>query len=419
MVNRLALVLLVSACSLSGDKTRCETQSDCLDGYTCNAGTCEHPTMSTCTPITCEGHCGVVDDHCEGTIDCGACPDHCTNSAKDPTETDVDCGGDCMPCAPGLRCAHTSDCTSGTCDVDTCRAGTWSTVAAMPTARTELAAVAAADGKIYVIGGRTGSSPSAVVEVYDPALDSWTSRAPMATPRYGFAAVLGSDGRIYTLGGEYTSVSNAGPSVVAEVYDPVTNAWASLPSLPGGRYHVAAAVAGNGVIYALAGFDGTTFHTLSSVATWQLGATSWTTLPDAMTTARNSHVAATLPDGRIYALGGQDNNGTELAAFEYFQPGSAGWSTLLAMPTARTSFAAAPLGTSLYAISGSRFSANTPYTRVVEVYDTTAHTWSQVTSIPNGRYGHAAVALGGRLYVLGGRREAGDANTAIVDVYTP
>jgi len=72
------------------------------------------------------------------------------------------------------------------------------------------------------------------------------------------------------------------------------------------------------------------------------------------------------------------------------------------MPTARTSFAAAPLGTSLYAISGSRFSANTPYTHVVEVYDTTARTWSQVTSSPSGRYGHAAVALGGRLYVLGG-----------------
>ena len=80
----------------------------------------------------------------------------------------------------------------------------------------------------------------------------------------------------------------------------------------------------------------------------------------------------------------------------------------------------AAIGSRLYAISGNRWnSASMSYTRVVEVYDAAATAWSQVTSIPSGRYGHAATTLGGKLYVLGGRREATDATTAVVEVYTP
>jgi N-acetylneuraminic acid mutarotase len=90
------------------------------------------------------------------------------------------------------------------------------------------------------------------------------------------------------------------------------------------------------------------------------------------------------------------------------------------MPTARKALAAAALGPLLYAISGSRYLiANQSYTRIVEVYDTRAPGWSQVTSIPSGRYGHAAASLGGKLYVVGGRREAENATTAVVDVFTP
>lgn len=417
-MRSLALVLLVG-CTLSGLKNQCETQADCLDGYTCTVGVCEKTVEPVCTPIACDGHCGTIDDHCDGTLTCGACPDHCANDAKDPSETDVDCGGDCSPCAPGLHCAQTTDCTTGTCDAGTCRTGTWSTVAPMPTARAELAAVSVG-GKIYAIGGMVGGSASNVVEVYDPAANSWTTRAPLGTPRYGLAAVVGSDDRIYAIGGNYTSVSNPGASIVAEVYDPTANTWTALPSLPVGRSELAAAAVGD-KIYAIGGYDGTTAHFLGSVAVWQVGGSSWTTLADPMTTSRSDHAVTAMPDGRIYALGGlHDFSSDELAAVEYTQPGTPGWNTLAPMPTARKNLAAVPIGALLYAISGNRYLiANQSYTRVVEVYDTATPGWSQVTSIPSGRYGHAAVALGGKIYVLGGRREAEGATTAAVDVFTP
>ncbi|MEO8551289.1 MAG: kelch repeat-containing protein, partial [Kofleriaceae bacterium] len=293
-------------------------------------------------------------------------------------------------------------------------------VAAMPTPRAELAAVVALDGKIYTIGGMAAGNASGVVEVYDPGTDSWTTRAAMPTRRYGLAAALGSDGQIYAVGGNYTDVSHAGPSIVAEAYDPTTNTWTSLPSLPVGRTYLAVAASGD-TIYALGGYDGTTGNFLGSVATLQVGGASWSTLPDPMTTAREYHAAVTMPDGRIYTLGGLHTyTGDELAAFEYTEPGTPGWNTLVPMPTARKDLAAVAIGPLLYAISGSRYLiANQPYTRVLEVYDTSAPSWSQVTSMPSGRYGHAAVSLDGKIYVLGGRREAEDATTAVVDVFTP
>jgi N-acetylneuraminic acid mutarotase len=291
----------------------------------------------------------------------------------------------------------------------------------MPTPRSELAAVAGADGRIYVIGGHGASGAGRLVEIYDPGADSWTTGAQMPTSRGDLAAVLGSDGKIYAIGGDYASVSDPGASIVAEVYDPSTNMWQSLPSLPVGRSALAAAVDASGTIYAIGGYDGTTAHELGTVATFHPGDTSWTTLADSMTTARSEHVAATAPDGRIYALGGEAQiAGPELAALEYYQPGMAGWHTATAMPTTRKMLAAAILGPQLYALGGNRWvGSSMSYTRVVEVYDTTAHTWSQVTSMPSGRYGHAAVALGGKIYVFGGRREAEDATTGVVEVFTP
>jgi len=417
VVKHLLLALLACGCQLSGAKNRCETQADCLDGFTCTAGTCEQ-TLA-CTPIACDGHCGELDDHCGGTLSCGACPDHCTNHTQDPSETDIDCGGDCGPCAFGSHCAQTTDCASGTCDAGTCRAGTWSSVAAMPTARDRLAAVAGADGRIYAIGGVSSTGASNAVEIYDPNMDSWTTGAPMPTPRFELAAALGSDGKIYVVGGDYASITDPGHSIVAEVYTPSTNSWQSLPSLPRGRDNLAVAADSTGKIYAIGGYDGTTAQILGSVATWSPGDPSWATSPDSLTTARDLHGAATLADGKLYAVGGEHGLAAgEIGAFEDYQPGASGWHTLAAMPTPRKAFAVAAVGSALYALGGSRYnSTGMRFTSVVEVF--AAGAWSQVTSLPDGRFGHAAVSLGGKIYVLGGILEQTNARTANVDVLAP
>jgi N-acetylneuraminic acid mutarotase len=107
------------------------------------------------------------------------------------------------------------------------------------------------DGKIYVIGGRTGhafilsATNTDVVEEYNPVSNMWSMpKERMPTARSGGAS--GSDGRtIFVAGGEVTTTELVGAFRAVEAYQPATNSWVALPSLPMPRHGVAGAVIGN------------------------------------------------------------------------------------------------------------------------------------------------------------------------------
>ena len=82
-------------------------------------------------------------------------------------------------------------------------ANKWTEKAPMPTAREHLAS-AVADGKLYVIGGRSNGMSQNVDanEAYDPTTDKWTLLEPMPSKRGGLASAAASIGdRIYVIGG--------------------------------------------------------------------------------------------------------------------------------------------------------------------------------------------------------------------------
>jgi N-acetylneuraminic acid mutarotase len=109
----------------------------------------------------------------------------------------------------------------------------------------------AVNGKIYVIGGRTGhafiltATNTDVVEEYNPVSDTWSApKERMPTARSG--GLSGTDGRrIYAAGGEVTTQELVGAFRAIEAYDPLTNSWSKLPSMPMPRHGVAGAVIGN------------------------------------------------------------------------------------------------------------------------------------------------------------------------------
>jgi N-acetylneuraminic acid mutarotase len=127
---------------------------------------------------------------------------------------------------------------------------TWRERSAMPTPRNH-ATAGVVGGKIYVIGGRVGaafisagSSNIDVVEQYDPATDSWgPSRAKMPSARSAMASgVYG--GRIYVTGGEGQDSQRMYTFRALEAYDPASNTWSVLPSMPVSRHGLAGAVLG-------------------------------------------------------------------------------------------------------------------------------------------------------------------------------
>jgi N-acetylneuraminic acid mutarotase len=135
--------------------------------------------------------------------------------------------------------------------------GTWSSARPMLTARNHHGA-ALIDGKIYIVGGRVGSTfiigLSTNVnthEVYDAAKDTWSSVLGVPTARSGVGvAVL--NGRLHVLGGEAYLNDLVGTYRTHEAYDPKTNSWERLPPMPTPRHGLAVGEIG-GRIYAVSG----------------------------------------------------------------------------------------------------------------------------------------------------------------------
>jgi Common central domain of tyrosinase/Kelch motif len=126
----------------------------------------------------------------------------------------------------------------------------WESRRPMSVARNH-AYAAAVNGKIYVIGGRTGhafilsATNTDVVEEYSPISDMWSApKERMPTPRSGGA--VGTDGRrIYIAGGEVTTKELVGAFRAVDAYEPATNSWISLPPMSMPRHGIAGAVIGN------------------------------------------------------------------------------------------------------------------------------------------------------------------------------
>ena len=78
----------------------CKRGLMCRSGEDCESGLCINQTCVTNAP-----------------------PNTCTNEEMDGTETDIDCGGDCLPCYNRDGCAASADCWSRLCANNVCLGG--------------------------------------------------------------------------------------------------------------------------------------------------------------------------------------------------------------------------------------------------------------------------------------------------------
>jgi len=147
----------------------------------------------------------------------------------------------------------------GTLEVFDTVTGTWKSLKPMSLPRNHHS-VEVVDGKLYVMGGRVGSSYSggwssnvSMTEAYDIATDTWSARAPMPTARSGTAIGV-VDGRIHVLGGEGWIEEFGGVFRANEAYDPASNTWTKAARMPTPRHGFAAAVIG-GRLYAVSGVN--------------------------------------------------------------------------------------------------------------------------------------------------------------------
>ncbi|TAK19006.1 MAG: kelch-like protein [Myxococcaceae bacterium] len=114
----------------------------------------------------------------------------------------------------------------------------------MPVARGYARAATAADGRIWVVGGRDQTSYLSSTSVYDPASNTWAAGPSLPGNRSAAGMTLGPDGRLYVAGGEAAvgamsagvyQLNAAGSAFVARAALPSPRAYHGFVTLRDGR----------------------------------------------------------------------------------------------------------------------------------------------------------------------------------------
>lgn len=238
----------------------------------------------------------------------------------------------------------------------------WFTKAAHPTTRAHCMVSPVVNGKYYVFGGPTvsGGAYTNVCYEYNTNTDAWTLKTPMPTARGIGRAVL-VQGKIYVIGGAVTF--GTGLNVV-EIYDPVTDAWTTGPSLPVGNHDFGAGVYKDTWVYVCGGGN-------------------WSAPPIAT----------------VYVLNTVTNT----------------WATATAMPTAMGTPGCGVIGNKIVMATGYVGSAGSNIVQVgtISPTDPTSITWTTGAAMPGGViYRGNSGVCNGQLYVCGGNLASGISNAA-------
>ena len=139
---------------------------------------------------------------------------------------------------------------------------TWTSTGSMTTPRVLHTATKLENGKVLVVGGKSGSADSTVLgsaEIFDPATETFTLVVPASgslLPRFAHSANLLRDGtgRVVVAGGFQGASMPAHTSV--QLYDPTSNTWTDTVDLSEGRGAHGAVALPNGWVMVAGGMRG-------------------------------------------------------------------------------------------------------------------------------------------------------------------
>jgi N-acetylneuraminic acid mutarotase len=226
------------------------------------------------------------------------------------------------------------------------------------------------------------------------------SAPTLQRPRRNYS-FTSADGLLYAVGGASHGTTS---SVAAfESYDPFTDTWTGLPSLPVASQQLAA-VAINGIIYVVGGC--TAVRPLDALQAYDPAKKEWAQ-KSPMPIPRTG-ISATVVGNKLYVLGGSQGFGgphyRELV--QEYDPGTDSWSTKAPPPTPRLGMGVGELNGLLYTVGGSALAKNALHGAktegAVEAYDPLTDTWKSCASLPTPREWPCVGVLDGVLYAAGG-----------------
>jgi Kelch motif/Galactose oxidase, central domain len=291
--------------------------------------------------------------------------------------------------------------------------GTWSSVNATnsPTERHENA-LAAVNGKLYLIGGRGVKR----VQIYDPDTKVWTDGANPPFQMHHFQAVV--RGELIYIVGAYTGTCCDSEYGVDHVYfyNTANNTWNESHEVPANRRRGSAgAVLHNDKIYVVGGIEGghgspATGYTWFDEYDPVTG--QWKVMPDAP--RKRDHAHAVVFNNKLYLTGGRDTSdpkftSANIGEVDIYNFTTGTWSTLsssLNLPTRRGGTTSVLYNGEILVIGGES-SVQTLAHDETEAFDPVAQTWRTLTPLNVGRHGTQAVVLDNAVYIAAGAAQQG------------
>jgi hypothetical protein len=189
---------------------------------------------------------------------------------------------------------------------------------------------------IFQYGGATAGQPTASASNYDLYATGETPSVPsMSVARYKFAyATDPATGDLYAIGG--LGASNQALSSV-ERYDPSTDSWSMIASLPQAISYASAAPDGAGHILVFGGVNSASAP-VSTVYSYTIANDSWSVL-STMPVAAGGTAAVYGAYGQIYVIGGKTSSGATSSVY-VFNPVTNQWDSDSPLPTSEYGTAA-------------------------------------------------------------------------------
>jgi N-acetylneuraminic acid mutarotase len=282
-------------------------------------------------------------------------------------------------------------------------------------------ALAALDGKIYVLGGYP-SSPAETrptLQIYDPATNTWKLGAPAPAPVH-HPMIAGVNGKLYSLGGQPNTR-------VVQEYDPIANTWRPRQPMPTERGGGATAVMGT-KIYVVGARPPVTPEAANAFEVYDVSTDRWDTLPPLPNRfPLRNHLAAAAIGGKVYVAGGRYNeccvNAPMTASLDVFDPASETWTPKANMLRPRGGVAGVAVGGCFHVYGGEGSGIGEPNGVFPDhdVYNPITDKWTALKKLPVPFHGVTGGAVvDGVIYMPGGGiRSGGSSGTLMHQTYRP
>ena len=302
----------------------------------------------------------------------------------------------------------------------------------MATARRFHTATLLGNGKVLVAGGEdAGATAFSSAELYDPTTGTFSpTKGSMTAPRVGHTATLLGNGKVLIAGGATDATENALSS--AELYDPATDSFtATAGSMASARVSHTATLLKDGRVLIVGGdtifFNGIPNTNLQSLASAEIfdPSTGTFTATGSLSVARESHTATLLSNGTVLVAGGSDGTvgnptpaATAYATAELFNPSTGHFTAAGMMTTQRDFFTASLLGNGKVLATGGINNAG-GFLDTADLYDPTSTSFAATGNMTATRFYHDASVLNDGTVLLTGGSDGNNRALASAEVYDP